>query len=329
MRNHQALLAFLVAMVSTVSLAAPGRTEEARLRVNIFPGSQNIALFVAQDKGLFAKRGLAVEIRLTATSQAQRDGLATGAFEIAQAGVDNAVYLVEVAKVDAVIVAGGGNGMNELYVRPEIHTYDDIRGKAVVVDAPNTAYAFLLYKMLALKGLEKGAYSVLPKGGGAQRLQAIRDDNNNVAAMLYPPWTFLAERDGAHSLGRATAVIGPYQADGVWVLRSWAKANADTLVKYLQSAIEAVRWAMDPAHDAEAAAILAQHVKIDPEIARRSLAAAVGPGGGVARDVRFDLEGFRTTLKLRAEFEGRPQDAIPAPEKYLDLSYYERALAGL
>jgi len=40
----------------------------------------------------------------------------------------------------------------------------------------------------------------------------------------------------------------------------------------------------------------------------------------------INMDGVKNVLKLRAEFEG----GIPAaPEKYLDLSYYQKALAGL
>ena len=40
---------------------APTATaDEARVRVNIFAGPQNIGLLVAQEKGLFARRGLSV-----------------------------------------------------------------------------------------------------------------------------------------------------------------------------------------------------------------------------------------------------------------------------
>ncbi len=38
------------------------------------------------------------------------------------------------------------------------------------------------------------------------------------------------------------------------------------------------------------------------------------------------MEGVKNVLKLRAQFEG---GAPAAPEKYLDLSYYQKALAGL
>jgi ABC-type nitrate/sulfonate/bicarbonate transport system substrate-binding protein len=307
------------------ALGASG--QDARLRVNTFPGPQNLALFVAQDKGLLAKRGLSVEISFTPNSQAQRDGLVKGAFEIAQAGVDNAVALVDAAKQDVVIVAGGGNGMNELIVRPQIKSYDDIRGKTVVVDAPNTAYAFLLYKMLALKGVTRQDYSVLPAGGTTQRLDAMRADATRVAAMMNPPGNLIAAKEGYHSFGLATDVIGSYQADGIWLMRAWANGNSEVLTKYLEAIIEGYRWGSDPTNRAEAVAIVARRLKLDPEIAEKTLEAAVGASGGLAKDARFDMEGFKTTLRLRTEMVGG--DANPAPEKYLDLSYYQRALSSL
>jgi len=319
----------LLAVAAVLAPAASAQADDVKLRVNVFPGAQDLAVFAAQDKGFFAKRGLAVELQFTPTSQAQRDGLVNGSFEIAQAGVDNAVYLVENNKADVIIVAGGDNSMNELIVRPEIRSYKDIRGKTVVVDAPNTAYAFQLYRILADHGLKQGDYKVLPKGGPALRLQAMRDDPANVASMIYLPWYVMAEKDGYKSMGSVQKLIGPYQGSGVWVLRSWAKANDAVLVKYLQGMISGLRWAMDPKNRDEAAAMLAQRLKVDLEIARRAVAAATGPGGGLAKDARFDMKGFAATLKLRQQFSDQPNAPIPPAEKYLDLSYYKRAIAGL
>jgi hypothetical protein len=56
--------------------------------------------------------------------------------------------MVELDKADAIIVAGGDNGFNRIIVQPEIDRLSDVRDKTVVVDAPNTAFALLLYKAL-------------------------------------------------------------------------------------------------------------------------------------------------------------------------------------
>jgi len=315
----------LIALFSLI--AAHSRAEDAKLHVSIFPDAQNLSLFVAEDQGFFKKRGLDVEIAFTPNSVALRDGLANGAHQIVHAAVDNAVAMIDIAKADAVIVAGGGNGATELIVRPEINSIADLRGKTAVVDAPNTAYALIMYKMLALKGLKRDEYKVLQAGGCPQRLDAMRKDPMNAFAMLYPPCTVLAEREGYRSLGAGVDVVGPYQANGIFVMRPWAKANADTLVKYIQAVIEGYRFASSPANREEAVASLSKHLKIDADTATKSLVYEIGPLGALAKDVRFDMEGFKNALKIRAEIEGGQVAADLAA--YIDPSYYQRALSGL
>ena len=327
-RRH--LKQFLMTAVLSLGLAGGlawrAAADTMPLRVTMFSGPQDLAVFVAQEEGLYAQRGLAVEVGITPNSQALRDGMANGSIDIASSGVDNAVYMVDTGKADVVIVAGGDDSMNELMARPEIHAYEELRGKTVLVDAPNTAYAFQLYKMLALNGVKRGDYTVVSKGGTAQRLAALREDKSNVATMLNLPWNIAAEKDGFHSLGSAVQALGPYQGTGVWVRRDWAVAHADTLVKYLQSTIEGLRWARETSSRTAAATILARHLKIEQNLAEAAVERALAPGGGIAVDARLDLQGFRNTLALRADMEGgAPQPA----EKYLDLSYYERALSGL
>ncbi len=47
------------------------------------------------------------------------------------------------------------------------------------------------------------------------------------------------------------------------------------------------------------------------------------PGFGFTPDAKFDLEGFKNVLALRAEVEGgKPAD----PQRYIDLAYYDQAL---
>jgi len=301
----------------------------ARVRTKVFPGPQNLALFAAEAKGFFERRSVEADIQITVGSDEQRTALAEGTVELIHSAVDNAVYMVEAAGQDIVIVSGGGNGMNDLVVRPEIRSYEDLRGKTVVVDAAMTAYAFQLYTLLAMHGLARGDYGILPRGGATQRLQAMRESKQHAAAMLNPPWNFVAEQDGFRSFGPAVKVIGRYQADGAFVRRAWAAEHADTLVRYLQAAIEGIRWAYDPRNRSAAVAILARRLRIDPALTARSVEAAVGPDGGLAPDAAFDLPGFENMLKIRDAVAGTWGGKIPAPEKYLDLTYYARALAGL
>jgi len=130
-------------------------------------------------------------------------------------------------------------------------------------------------------------------------------------------------------MGAAAQAVGAYQADGAFVMRAWAAANSETLVRYISAYVEGRRWALDPANRAEAIQLLADRLKLSPEVAAQSYAVAVDSADSIAKDARFDMEGFKNVLKLRAEIEGQWGGTPPAPEKYLDLSYYDKALAGL
>jgi len=150
----------------------------------VFQGMQNLPLFAAQDQGLFAKRGLAVDLKIAPTSDEMREGLAAGRYQIVHSAVDNSVALAEVAKVDTAIVLGGDNGFNRMITQAEIKSYADIRGKTVIVDAVDTAYAFLMYEMLRQNGLNKGDYGIKPIGASFRRLEVMLSDKT--AAALDP-----------------------------------------------------------------------------------------------------------------------------------------------
>ena len=298
------------------------------LRVNVFPGSSNLPLLAAIDKGFFAKRGLTVVVQNTPNSEAQRAGLPAGTFEIAHAAVDNAVAMVEVAKNDVVIVMGGDSGLNDFMVRPEITSFADIRGKSLAVDAPNTAYALVAKKILKNNGLIEGRdYAVKAVGGTLTRSNAMASTPDLAAGIVNPPFSITVRERGLKSLGRATDLAGSYQAQGAFVMRSWARQNAGALERYLAAYIEGSRYAMDPSHRQEMVNLLEQRFTLPTAVAEQSYAALMTPGFGLSPDARFNLDGFRNVLALRAEFEGQWGGQAPDPAKFLDLGYYDRAIA--
>src|ERR1041385_7464882 len=91
---------------------------QTRLTVMVFPGTQTLPVFAAQARGFFANRGLAVDLKPAPNSEEQRRGLAEGRYQIVHGAADQCVALVEVSKIDAVIVAGGDDGFNRLFAQP-------------------------------------------------------------------------------------------------------------------------------------------------------------------------------------------------------------------
>jgi ABC-type nitrate/sulfonate/bicarbonate transport system substrate-binding protein len=319
------LIGRVVALVAVLwSLTLAHAADPILLHVNTFPTARSLPFYVAVDRGFFARRGLKVALEFTESSERQREGLASGTVDIVHSAVDNAVAMIDVARADIVIVSGGDSGTNEFYVQDTIKDFADIRGKAIVVDATNTAYALQARKILAQHGLRNGTdYSLNPVGNGQRRLKALFDDANNAGAILNLPYSLQAAAKGLRSLGRTTDMLGPYQAGGAFVRRAWARDNAAVLENYLAAFVEALRWSLDSNNRTEAAAILVDKLKLPQDVAEKSLALMAEPGFGFARDAAFDMAGFKNVLALRAEVEGgAPSD----PQRYIDLGYYDRAM---
>ena len=229
--------------------------------------------------------------------------------------------------VDVVIVSGGDGGTNEFIVGKGINGYADIRGKALVTDAPNTAYALQAKKILLKQGLKEGVdYRINAVGSGPNRLKAMLEGGDNAAAIMNLPFSAQAVEGGMKSLGRTVDMLGPYQAGGAFVLRSWAKTHPELLERYLAGFVASLRWVLDKSNRTEAIALLMSKRNLSHSLAERSYDLMIEPGFGFNPDAKLSTEGFDNVLKLRQEVEGGP---APDPAKYLDLSYYDRALKRL
>lgn len=311
------------AVLAAAANGHSGTERDQVLRVIAFSGVPTLPIRVAEARGLFAAQGLKVITEITPNSPKLRSGLGSGTYHIAHAAVDNAVAMVETENADVVIVMGGDDSMNEFVVQPEIGAVTDLKGKIVIVDAPNTAYALQARRILARAGLRDGDYELRAVGGTPQRLKAMLSDRSLAASMLNPPFSIQAMRQGLRSLGTATDLLGPYQGMGAFVRRDWARQNQQLLVRYLTAFLQAQRWFVDPANRPHATALLAEALELDPLVAAETYERGLE---GLAADAQLDLKGLRAVLALRAEVEGQWDGTPPPIDGYYDLTYYQMAL---
>ena len=322
-------LRFAAALLVSLACTTAAIAEPLTLRVNTFPNAKALPLFAGQAQGIFARRELAIDLQFTENSTTQRAALAAGACDLVHSALDNAVAMKDVGGDDIVVVMGGDSGMNEFFVQPDIRSFEDLRGRVLTVDAPDTAYALQAKQILRKHGLLAGQdYAVKPVGGGTLRLRAMRDDRTNAAAILNLPFSIEAERAGLKSLGRTVDLLGPYQANGLFAMRPWVGENGASLERYIAAYIEALRWVLTPAHRPAAVALLVDRLKLAPNTAERTYDLLADSGFGFTPDAKLDPVGFHNMLALRAEVEGARGGSAQSPERYLDLTYYERALAS-
>jgi ABC-type nitrate/sulfonate/bicarbonate transport system substrate-binding protein len=323
--RHQAFLGGIVFAFSTMLHA------QTPVRVMSFPGGANLPLWVAEDKGLFARQRLDVSVSPTPNSVELFRNLDAGQQDIAMAAFDNVVAYQEgqgeIAlsnPADFFAFMGITRGTLRLVVSPRIMGYDDLRGKTLGVDAVTTGYSLVLKKLLQQGGLKEGDYQLLSVGGTQARAQGLMEDKFS-GTILTTPLELLPESRGYRRLANAADVLGPYQSIVGISRRRWAGGNRDTLVRFIRASTEAIDWLYDPKNRAEAVQIYRQHLPNVPEdAAQLHVNALLGEREGFTRGGALDFEGMMTVLRIRSEF-GLPRKTLTDPARYIDERYLKAA----
>jgi ABC-type nitrate/sulfonate/bicarbonate transport system substrate-binding protein len=298
-------------------------------KIRILCLARPLPVVIAESRGILAKYGIEVEYLLRPTSESLRSDLANGKGDVAFLAVDNDVAMVDSAGVDVVILMGGESSENELIAQPGIKSIADLRGRTLLVDAPNTAYALELKKVLLINGLKLGKdYEIKPVGSTPFRLQAMREHPEYAGAVMNPPFSIVARQAGMVSLGSMRTLLGTDLDRGTFALRVWARSHPDLLARYLAAYVEGQRWLLAPSNRQQVVALVMKESNLSGAIASEWYARMVEKGG-YAKDAGFDVEGFKKTLKLRAEIEAGGSGSPPPAGKYYDLSFYRMALSKI
>jgi ABC-type nitrate/sulfonate/bicarbonate transport system substrate-binding protein len=315
----QRLLRLVVSILAVCSSSAAQQALPQKIRILCL--ARPLAVMLADSRGILARHGIEAEYLVRPSSESLRSDLAAGKGDVAFLAVDNDVAMVDSAGVDVVIVMGAESSENEIIAQPGTKSIADLRGRTLLVDATNTAYALELKKVLLLNGMHPGKdYELKPVGSTPFRLQAMRENKDYAAAVMNPPYSIVAKQGGMVSLGSMRKLLGADLDRGTFALRSWARANSDLLVRYLAAYIEGQRLLMAPANRQQVLELVMKESNL-PEATASDWYDAMVRNGGYAKDAAFDVEGFKKTLQLRAEVEAGGNGSAPAAEKYYDLSY--------
>ena len=290
-----------------------------RLLVNVF--NEDAALIVARAKRLFAAQGLEVEVRVTPNSTDQMRGLGKGSWQIVSTAFDNVLGWSGRTGAEIVAVAQVAQGiMLPVYVRPEIQSWGDLRGKALAVDAVDTAYALVLRRVLLAHGLEmaRGDYTLVAKGTTGHRLDSMMQ-GETFAGILNPPWDSKAAAAGMTRFADHREVLPDYPGGVFAVARQWATDSRELLVAFLRVWNNALRWIHDDENRAEALKLIAAEEKLDEKGAERKLAQSPPDG-------RLNLTGLQAVLDLRVHFGLTPPMGKEL-KKYFDANSYQETSA--
>ena len=174
------------------------------------------------------------------------------------------------------------------------------------------------------KGFGPDDYRFVEIGGVEKRYHALLD-GKVAGTLLLPPFVGNAVARGCHVLARGDQIISCYQATVGAAKRSWAEKNRDLLISYIRAYVEATQWCFDIKNRASCLELLAIHNGIEGKAAEETLDALLDSDYGIYPKAELNLPGLKAVLELRAEM-GYLKQPLPPVDKYIDLSYYDRAI---
>lgn len=295
------------------------------IRMIGFGGATNLPAWVALDKGMFAKEGLAVTLDKTAGSKDQMQDVMSGKYEFVTTAFDNIVAYtdgegaVKFPDFDLKAILGVHSGLNSVVARPEIKTYADLRGKTVAVDAVSSGYATVLYEILKRKGLTDKDYKIIAVGATDGRMAALEDGRAQVG-IISSPQDIQLQKKGFNILDDAAAALGDSQGSVYAVRQSWAKGHEKEVMALVRAVTAAQNYVFDN-KDGAVEVLMKRTPGLSKADAEDIWKRLTGPGG-LTRNAALNLKGVDSVLDLRRVY-GNP--AKGDASKYIDASWQQKA----
>ncbi|HEV2860942.1 MAG TPA: ABC transporter substrate-binding protein [Pyrinomonadaceae bacterium] len=269
--------------------------------------------FLFAYEGFFEREGLTVCYNQVRSSDQQWADLFANRYDIISAASDTTITRVVNFGLPVSIVAGlemNNDQVLAVNTARGIHTFEDLRGKPIAVDAPDTGFSFLLRKILAEHGLrlENGDYSLQPVGGVALRYAALQAGQTAggrpvYASMINYPFAARLQEPVA-VLARAEDYVFPYQGGAFAVRHDYSAGHPDTITRFLRAIIAGGEFARRPRNRATVVAHIAAELGVSAEVAERELEASLDRGTGENHKAKLDRQALVGTILLRHEFGG-------------------------
>lgn len=242
-QRYAVIIEFLAAVFLFLLAVAPPSTAADKIRVGLSSSSATLGrLFVAQDKGLFAKYGIDPElITLGGGGNRSIASLIAGEIQFSTGGGDGSVRAV-LKGADVVIVASTlSKGLQRLLSRPEIKTPQELKGKRVGITRFGSAAHLALQLILKKWNWRPDEVQTIQLGSSPAMLASL-DKGGIDAALLDMPTFFLAEDKGYHVLAEPGDMDIVYLQSTLETSRSFLRKNRDQALRFMKGYIEGIAY---------------------------------------------------------------------------------------
>src|ERR1700722_2464128 len=248
-RSAFAVLVALGAAMFVGTHAAPAA--DYTLNIGYTPGGDQLAVFVAKEKGFYAKHGIDGTVTRLTTAPTGVQGLVAGSLQLSMTAVPNVLIAVE-GGIDLVVVRGLSRFPADLNIQTLLGRTGlgaknavDLKGKKIAVPGIYSMGDIMLRKWFLNNGVALNEVTIveLPM---PQIPDALRQGSIDAAAIVEPFRSRALDGGAAYQIANYTAKVLP-NGPGIIMgaLRSWAITNKPAITAFRASIDDAEQFIRD------------------------------------------------------------------------------------
>ena len=205
-------------------------------------GATNGSIWAAEEKGLFRKHGVDVEVIFIGGGGARVvSSLLAGDINFSVGGGEGSIRS-QMRGAETVIASSTlTKGLQRILAKPEIKTYQDLKGRKIGITQFGSAAHLVLALMLKKWNMRPDQVQTLQVGSSPALLASL-DKGGIDAAVLTLPTFFLAEDKGYRVVGDPMTMDIYYLQNTLESTRSFLRKNRDQALKFMKGYIEGIAY---------------------------------------------------------------------------------------
>lgn len=197
------------------------------------------SIWAMKDMGVLEKHGLNADVVLVPGSARGLQALLAGSIHFAQVDA-TAPISANLKGADIVVVGGSMNRIPfSMVTQPELREPNQLKGKKIGIVNFGGANEFSVLAALNEWGIPAQSVTLMPSGGGANRLVALSAKALD-ATVLSPPETLKAEQLGLRILLHLSDLKATFPMNAIAVRRSFLENNREVVKRFLKAHSDAV-----------------------------------------------------------------------------------------
>jgi NitT/TauT family transport system substrate-binding protein len=261
-RPARLLTAFVcAALVAACSSPAASSGSDSKITVGFSAWPGWFPLQVAQEKGLFAKNGVTVELKYFDSYTDSLNALSTGAIDANSQTLNDTLASVSGGAAETIVLVNDNStGNDQIIAREGITGVADLKGRKIAVEQ-GTVDHYLLLLALAEAKLGPGDIELVPLATDAAAAAFAGGQVDAVGA--FAPFTTTAlQRKGSRAVATSKDFPGAIP-DHLVVKPALVKDRAKDVQALVNTWFETLNWIRD--HQDEAIAIMAKRAGVSVE----------------------------------------------------------------